>query len=167
MPSLREMSVSRHVLLKDRFQYAWENFSNFSISITGLPNLNTPDRSNSNATMQLLPCYRQKRLSEDKYPTVLYILIRFSIIGNVEQHLCTWSNPILDSTSDQERILSNKNLLFLTSNNQKNQGKTCSIERELIYTLDQTFFSLDREGSLPAPTSRAQSTSAAVRQNGK
>lgn len=75
----------------------------------------------------------------------------------------TRSNPaFLSSTGNQERILRNPNLSFPTVYIHKSPGSASSIRHEPIHILKQAFFPLDRESSLPSPTSRAKLAFAAV-----
>lgn len=74
-----------------------------------------------------------------------------------------WSNPALvQATDDLERILDDRALSFRTVYIHGNSGHTGSLEIEPIHNRDQTFSSLDREGSRLSPTARAQSAPAAV-----
>lgn len=75
----------------------------------------------------------------------------------------TLSIPALVApTDDTERILRDQYLSFRTVYNRENLRRTGNIEQEPILTLDQAFYSLDREDPLSSPTSLAQSASAAI-----
>lgn len=69
---------------------------------------------------------------------------------------------LVPSTNNLERILHDRDLLFLAMYIHKNPGRTGSIKQEPMHTLDQAFYSLDREGPPPSPTSQAASAPALV-----